>query len=415
MGLLRVLSLGLCLLLVGVGCVSARMSDHESDRLFRSGDYEQAAVHLKQGLKKQGDNGRDVLLYLLDLGLALHSVGKFEESNQIFLKADRVAEIKDYTSLAAEGATLLTSENLKDYKAEDFENVLISTYLAMNYALMGNSEEALVEARRVNRKLYLMVTEGKRKYKQNAFARYLSAILYEADGNFNDAYIDYQNTWKLRPDFPGLGKDLWRCAWQLGMRDKMEEWDEAFLLTKEDHLQAQQLGPRSKKGEVIIFYENGISPVKRPNPSFASLPKFYPRFNPVSFAEVEVNGEVKGVTSPLESIEATAIENLDEKYGGLIVKKIAGVVAKESLAYGIARKTNSPLLGLLARAAFYVSDQADLRSWNLLPKDFQILRVTVDPGTYVVRVKPQGLLPLPEKRVQVGSGKKVFMNFRYTP
>src|SRR6185503_7847510 len=144
------------------------------------------------GVTKQGENGRDLLLYLLDLGLSLHSAGRYEESNQAFLKADKIAEIKDYTSLSTEGATLLTSENIKDYKGEDFEKVLINTYLAMNYALMGDYENALVEARRVNHKLHLMVSEGQRKYKQNAFARYLSAVLYEAEGEWNDAYIDYK-------------------------------------------------------------------------------------------------------------------------------------------------------------------------------------------------------------------------------
>ena len=391
------------------------MSDHESDRLFRSGNYDAAASHLKDGLEQQGENGRDALLYLLDLGLALHSSGKFEESNQVFFKAEKMAEIKDYTSLAAEAATLVVSENSKDYKAEDFENVLISTYLAMNYSLLGDNENALVEARRVNSKLYLMVSEGKRNYKQNAFARYLSAILYEAEGNYNDAYIDYQKTWKLLPTFPGLGKDLWRCAWQLGMSDEQEKWDEQFSLTPEDHKQAKQTGRHSKKGEIIVLYENGISPLKRPNPAFQSLPKFYPRANPVSFAQIEVNDEVKGLTSTLENIEVTAIQNLDDKYGGLIAKKGAGLAVKVGLAYTLAHQTKDPLLGYFAGLLLTEMDKADLRSWNLLPKDLQILRIVEDPGTYVVRARPQGFGALPERRVQVEAGKKVFVNFRYMP
>jgi hypothetical protein len=166
------------------------MSDHESDRLFRVGKYDDAASRLKSGLLSHGEQGRDSLLYLLDIGLSLHSAGKYDESNQAFLKADKIADIKDYTSLSAEAATLFTSDNLKDYKGEDFEKVLINTYLSMNFALMGDFESSLVEARRVNHKLHLMVTEGKRKYKQNAYARYLSAILYEAENNYNDAYGD---------------------------------------------------------------------------------------------------------------------------------------------------------------------------------------------------------------------------------
>lgn len=399
----------------GAGCASARMSDHESDHLFQSGRYEEAAKRLEKGYKDQGEDGKDSLLFLLDLGLALHSAGNYEESNKAFLKADKVAEIKDYTSLSAETATLVASENLKDYKGEDFEKILINTYLAMNYALMGDYENALVEARRVNQKLYRMIHEGGRKYQQNAFARYLSAVIYEADGNYNDAYIDYKNTQALLPELPGLGRDLWRCAWALEMPDQMDRWDETYHLTEEDHRQAKLTGPRSHKGEIIILYENGISPIKRPNPEFRELPKFYPRFNPVRSAWVELNGKSAGQTVVLEDIEATAIRNLDEKYGGLIAKKVAGLAVKTGIAYGIARATDNSTLGILAGYLLMAADQADLRSWNLLPRDLQILRIPVDPGTYQVRVLPGGYGMLPEKTIQVSSGKKVFVNFRYMP
>jgi len=397
------------------GCASARMADAESTRLFRDGKYEEAAEKLKDGLSAQLPNGRDQLLYLFDLGLALHSAGQLEESNKVLLEADKIAEIKDYTSLATETSTLLVGDNIGDYKGEDFENVLINTYLAMNYALIGDNENALVEARRVNRKLYLMVTEGQRKYQQNAFARYLSAVLYEADGNFGDAYIDYKQVRALDPTVPGLGRDLWRMASELRMRDEMENWDREYALTEADHQLARRTLPRAGNAEIIVLYENGISPEKRPNPDWRVLPRFYPRHNPVLFAEVELNGERMGPTFQLHNIEATAIRNLDEKYGGLIAKKVSGVIAKEVLADQIERKTNSPLLGFIARVAFYASDQADLRSWNLLPKDLQLARFVVTPGTYTVRLLPDGADALPEKTVQVTAGKKVFVNFRYMP
>ena len=397
------------------GCSSARMSDYESDRLFRVGKYEEAAARLGGGLKNEGENGRDSLLFLLDIGLSLHSAGKYEESNQAFLKADKLADIKDYTSLSQETATLFTTDNLKTYKGEDFEKVLINTYLAMNFALMGDYENALVEARRVNQKLYLMVSEGKRKYKQNAFTRYLSAILYEANQDYNDAYIDYKNTWKLIPTYSHLGRDLWRCAYLLRMPDEMEQWDQTFKLSDLDHQEALLSAPKSAKGEIIILYENGISPQKRPNPQFSELPQFFPRPNPVMAAEIEVNGQVRGTTLVLENIEATAIQNLDEKYAGMIAKKVAGVVAKEAVGYGVAKATDSPLVGLVAKMFLYASDQADLRSWNLLPRDLQIARIAVNPGTYSVKLKPLGQPALPEKIVQVERGKKRFMQFRYIP
>ncbi len=417
------------------GCVSARMTDRETSRLFRVGQYRGAAARLEKGLQEEGENSRDELLYLLDLGLALHSAGDWEESNRVFLKADQIADIKDYTSLSREAATLLTSDNIQHYKGEDHEKVLINTYLAINFALLGKREEALVEARRVNHKLSLMVSQGKRKYKQNAFARYLSAILYESEGEYNDAYIDYQETWKLRPDFPGLGSDLWRMAYALRMQDHQERWDREFSLTTEQHEQAKKLlrartsGDSSSSsseawGEIIVIYQNGISPIKRPNPQFQMVPKFYPRRNPIRSAEVFVDGASVGRPSVLMDIEKTAMTQLDEKYAGIVARKVAGIVAKEVVSNQVERLTKSEFLGGLTRILLYVSDQADLRSWNLLPRDLQILRVPVSPGLHEVTLKPNSSSQLAgdsgggagfKKVVQVGPSRKVFLSFRSMP
>jgi hypothetical protein len=400
---------------LAVSCVSARMSDHASDRFFRERDYDAAVESLRKGLEEQGDNGRDQLLYLLDLGLTLHTAGRYLESNQVFARADKVAEIKDYTSISTEAGTFLTSENIKDYKGEDFEKVMINAYMAMNYAALGDVENALVEARLVNRKLQLMITEGQRKYKQNAFARYLAGMLYEAERNWDDAYIDYKMTFDLEPDTAGLGLDLWRMAWLRRSADEMERWEKQFSLTAEDKDKAKAAGPRSSKGEIIVIFENGISPIKRPNPSWNSLPHFYPRENPVRRGLVSIGTELRGSTYPVHSIEKTAIENLEENYASMVAKKIGGVVAKEIVANQIEKSTDSPLLGLLAKVIFYATDQADLRSWNLLPKDLQILRVTVEPGVQTVKLEAEGSGEVFEKTVQVRTGGKVFVPFRYIP
>ena len=399
--------------LLQLSCASKRVSDQESDTLFKKGSYTQAAERLGKALEAQGENSKDELHYLLDIGLAYHCAGLYEESNQSLLKADRIADIKDYTSLSKEAATLLVSENIQHYKGEDFEKILIHVYLAMNYALLGATEDALVEARRVNHKLHLMVSQGERKYKQNAFARYLSAILYESEKNYNDAYIDYQKTYELLPTIPQLGRDLWRCAKLLHMPDEMEKWDGIFKLDVQDHKKALELNSKSKKGEIIILYENGISPIKKPHPSFHSIPQFFPRENPVNQAIIRVNGLEMGTPLSFENIEETAIKNLDEKYSSIIGKKLAGIATKEALAYGISQK--SPLLGQLTRMTLYATDQADLRSWNLLPKELQILRIPVEPGTYTIEAQPVGQNPLPSKVIQVSPQKKVFVNFRYIP
>lgn len=405
------------------GCASTRMSDRKPDQLFQEERYDDAAEHLKKGLEDEKD-GDDQLLYLLDVGLSLHSAGKYQESNKYFLEAEKIADIKDYTSLADEAGTLLTSENIKDYKGEDFEKVLINTYLAINFTMLGNEESALVEARKVNRKLNLMITEGKRKYQQSAFARYLSAILYEDEGSYDDAYIDYKRAYELLPDFPLIGRDLWRAAYLADRREDLEKWESRFGPSVRDLESARAMKRRgARQGELIVLYENGISPLKHPNPQFNTLPKFYPRYNPVRSARIEIREQdrttaeasVTTETQILEDIEATAIRNLDEKYGAMIAKKLAGIVAKEVAAKQIENATDSPLAGFLAKIFFYVSDTADIRSWSLLPRDLQLARIPLSPGTYKVRIQPIGSFKSFDREVKIAPGRKSFLNVRYMP
>ena len=118
------------------------------------------------------------------------------------------------------------------------------------------------------------------------------------------------------------------------------------------------------------------------------------------------------ITVALENIEVTAIENLREKYGGMVAKKIGGHVAKYLIADQIGR--NDSLLGLAAYVALLAADQADCRSWQLLPQSLQVARIALDPGSYRLSLHTsRGVLQ--EKMIVLDKKQKVFVNMRFTP
>jgi uncharacterized protein len=413
---MRIIRFFLISALFFTGCASSRMSNTKIDSLFHQGDYAGSAELLRKGLDEETEAGRDGLLYLLDLGIALHQAGNYAESTRVLLRADKLAEIKDYTSLSAEAGTLFTSDNIKQYKAEEFENVLISVYLALNFALEGKMDDALIECRRVNRKLYLLISEGKRKYELSGFASYFSGLLFESRGEWNDAYVSYKQTREILPSYAGIGDDLIRIAKHMKMEDEVRRWKKEY---------PQALNPTAKtksSGQIVVVFQNGHSPKKVPVRNFPSVPEFRVQFNPVSHAFVTVRA-LKGdsaissrETFTFQNIEQDAIRNLKEKWGGLLAKKIAGLAAKETLGNVINAKTGGSGVGDLLKLALYVSDQADVRSWSFLPKDLQLARVFVEPGTYSIKVTPierDGAAV--ERVVQVGAGKTVFTNIRFQP
>ncbi len=387
----------LALLSIGsTACVSARVLDQEADRLFHDRDFTGAAKHLEGEYRKRSEASRasgtefeDELLYLLDWGLSLHQAGEYEASNAVFVLAEKHVWGNDYTSATEEVGTLLTSENTKTYRGEDFEKILIHVYKAMNYALLSKPEEALVEARLVDRKLGDLNRSGEKSYKQNGFARYLSGCLYESQREWDDAYIDYRKTLELLPGQKLIEEDLKRLDSRRGRR-----------------------GP-APETEIIVIYQNGQGPRKVPREDFFSLPRFQSRGDSVRMASVEVDGVDKGTTLMLHDIEDTAIRNLDERIAGMLAKRVAGRVAKVIAANAIERRTNNAAVGALARFILIASDQADLRHWIFLPRDLQVFRMQVAPGRHEVRVKPIGAAALPPQTVEVRAGEKKFVNFRY--
>lgn len=222
-------------------------------------------------------------------------------------------------------------------------------------------------------------------------------------------------------------------AYRENLRDEMGAIETKYALTQEQKDRAKKLVAKDRSAEIIVLFQNGIAPRKGADPTIHSIPKFYPRVNPVSVGQVTVQRSIAqpvGSKAPasvieatplvaqtvvLHDIQSTAMQNLDEKWGGILVKKIAGAVAKEAIGNVVANKTNNPALGAILKLAMHATDQADTRSWQLLPKDLQIARIQVSEGTHTVNLKPVGGVALPEKTVQVKRGQKVFVSFRYIP
>ncbi|MDZ4678660.1 MAG: hypothetical protein SGI74_14275 [Oligoflexia bacterium] len=403
-------ALSLLVLFYLTGCATYPFETKGAQNAFYSGDYVKAAADLEV---KSKEDGKDQVLYLLDRAMALQLMGNFKESEKLFIQVDKLTEVKDYTSVSTEAATLLTSDNIKQYKGEDFEKVLINAFNAINYVLENNYEDALVECRVVNHKLQKYVQEAKLNYEQNPFARYLSAIIWEASGKIDDAYIDYKKTFELTPDFPYLKNDLIKWAKRMGRTEDLKKWEEKYgkdvvvLSSKEE----------KKLGEVILLYQQGKSAVKRPHPNSHRFPKFYSRGSTTQQARIDIlTAENKTeLSQKIYSVSDVAIKTLDEAYAGIVAKRVAGVVAKEVVADQIRQKNE--LLGAVAWISMHVIDQADLRHWSTLPETIQIARLHVAPGTHTIKVvgldasgNPSGEETSVE--VNVAAGKKAFINWR---
>lgn len=399
----KLLGIGLVLPAL-VACANQSLSSDYRNNL-RDGRPSEAAHIIKDQAFKDGDNQ---ILYLFEYGTAEQMARDYEESNKALLQAEDLTEIKDYHSVSRIAGSLLLNEGMVQYKGDDYEKVLLNGMLAINYLMMGKLEEAQVETRKLNDKLYKYRYEGKKNYQQNPFAFYLSALIWEANRDWDSAYIDYKKAYELNPHIGYLKEDLIRSAIAARRGEDLEDWRKKFPGIKPADLK--------NNGEVVLIYQQGWGPTKKPHPNFSRIPKLYPNYSRTVKARLEVEGGPSELSQQIVDITDIAIKQLDEQYAELIAMRVAGIGTKAVVADQIRQRNQA--LGQLAWIASNMMDKADLRQWISLPSSFQIAKLRLKPGHYKVRVvgldssgQPTGEL-MEWTDIQVEAKRKTFLNWR---
>ncbi len=366
--------------LLFTSCAGYNSATRKGFNAFEARDFTTAEAVYSPGADQ---DSKDQLVYLFDRGTVRYTAGQYEMSIKDFLLADRLSEIKDYTAIGTEIASVFVNDQISQYKGEEFEHVITSVYLALNFAAMGKDEEAAVAARQVNRKLERLRDEGKRQYHLNAFAQYLAGLLFERQKNWNFAYVDYKKTLQLAPHFSRIKMDLVRGALWVDSSSDLHKWRKTLGVSDEDVKEARR--EMKQTGGIVLLYQNGFAPEKVPHHAWHELPEYRTRFNRHRAARLYLNGAEVARTELLFDVEQAAIENLNQKYAGYIAKRIAGVAAREVLGHELDKQKQG--LGSLVKIAMYAASQADLRAWSTLPKDFQAARVQVAPGKYQASIR----------------------------
>lgn len=279
----------LLILPLAAGCAtySAKMVDLRPD--LAAGEYERALETVEKGT-----GAKDQLLLFLERGMILHYADRWRESNVAFQQAEDLADDL-YTKSISEGAfSLFSNDNAISYRARPFEMAMVPYYKALNYVYLRDREGALVEGRRASLLLagYVDATlEGVReedrgdleRIRNNAFLLLFSGMLYDWDGELNDAFVAYRNAanaFQQSYDLldtevpPCLAGDLARVSGRLGFDAELEELrratpvvfgDEeaeaaadggAVRSTRADFAGAARWKPGH--GEVALFLESGF-------------------------------------------------------------------------------------------------------------------------------------------------------------
>ena len=205
----RLTALAIFLLLV-TGCAGGRLKD--ARKAFINDGDPQAAL---QVLDRDDPNGRSALLFSMEKGLLLHEAGRFQESINELRKASALMKIQDTISVSQQVSSLVINDWMTEYKGEYSERMWVHTYLMINYLLVNQFEDALVEAKQA-----LGVFDAYPEALSEAyFSMALIGLCYEMLDEFNDAYIVYKRLAKMMPDPAPVGDALLKMGRLAGIDD----------------------------------------------------------------------------------------------------------------------------------------------------------------------------------------------------
>ncbi len=344
------------------------------------GQYQAALQELKALADKPG---KDQLVHVLDYALALQINNQIEESNKYFLLADQLVNDNDYYSISKITSSVLLNEEMLQYKGDLYEKLLINAMLMINFSVLGKQESALVEAKKALNKIESLKIDYRIKQSFLPFIYYLNAIMWEANKEWDDAYIDYMNAYKANSEtsFFDLQYQLYKTAQLSGREQAAKKWQNTF---KSINNEIPTVPQRNKQAEIIVIYQHGWGPRKYPSRRDVIVPVLKRSISQhqQGFLVVEsANKQMK--TQTVMDVETASIKALEIQMAPLIAKRIAAIASKKVLSHQVYKKDAG--LGVLTDLILSVSERADLRQWSLLPQSIQVARVSVPPGEHTIK------------------------------
>ncbi|MDR1418880.1 MAG: hypothetical protein LBI86_00730 [Treponema sp.] len=378
-------------------CATASFSG--VDGRVTKGDFPEGVQELEKG-KDRLYRVQDTVLYYLDKGLITHYAGLYGDSSALLEDGERAIEAAYTKSVTALAGSYLINDTVLEYPGEDYEDVYINTFNALNYYHRGAMEDAMVEIRRMNEKVQflaskygIVISELQKKaleentavppdyesadFSDSALARYLGMLFHRAAGHADDARIDYEHLRTAFANAPGV--------YTFPPPSSLEgELDVPDGMARLNVIAFSGLSPVKKEETLRI-------PVSLSNYVKIALPVLSPRNSLVAAVDIAVDGGKTMSLELLEDIDAVARETFKNKRTFIYFKTIIRAVTKGAASAALdagseASEGNAALvfgvLGLANKVFAEVTEKADLRISRYFPARAWVGGLNLAPGSY---------------------------------
>jgi hypothetical protein len=313
----------------------------------------------------------------MEKGVILFDLEAYEESTQVLLKASRLIKEQDIVSISDQSSAVLINDKVMTYKGEYSEKLWVHTFLMMNFLLQYNYESALVEAKQALE----VYDEYPDSLKDDNFTRALIALCFENMNLPDDARIEY---------------------------NKLAEATGRKNLMPEPILQG--------KGELILFIGQGRVPRKFsidtviPPSTRISIPRYADSSSPVPVM-IRSDGRERTALQITTDLGDVARKSLNDRAAQYLTRQALRAGVKESIARKVGDKNE--FAEILVRAVLFLSEEADLRSWETLPGGLILVRMILDSGIQDLEVSSEYSETVYLYGIDIPEGKRLYRALRF--
>jgi hypothetical protein len=376
------------------------------DQLVEEENFSRSADTLEER-SKTIYRGKDLVLYYLDKGMLTHYAGNYEDSSTLLENGEKAIEANFAVSISQEIGTVLLNDRTREYDGEDYEDIYLNAFNALNYYHRNNMDEALVEIRRMNNKLRdlsvkygLLMTnvqklaldnnttippnpEATVRFSDSALCRYLGMLFYRGAGFMDDARIDQRQLQVAMADAPAVYANPVPSSVQ----------DELAIPSGMARLNVIGFAGRSPvKTEEVIRIPLGYNWIK------IALPVMTPRRSQVTVIEVVMDSGERFTLELLEDISAVVRATFGRKKNLIYTKSVirASVKGITAAAFSAAAESSSDnaglfsLLSLGTQVLAEAGERADLRVARYFPGKAYVGGINLNPGLYSFSVNFYG-------------------------
>jgi len=414
----KTIRIGFLTSIILLSCATSPGAFREIDHAVLRSDYSQAinAIVRSQSESITLYDERNAISLFLDKGLLEYYAGNHAASSADLENAERLIG-EAYTKSVTQGfLSYIINDNLRDYPGEDFEDIYLNIFNALNYYNRGSVEGALVEIRKLSGssgKLSMLqrkydyedpatgaglqdltyretgVSDMPRalpvNFSNSALARFLGALFFQTDGNYDATRIE-------------------RGQLEQAFAENRSLYYNPIPKAAQD---AFNVPPESARLNIICF--TGLSPVKEEKRvthylpfqhpilqvAYFKLPGLKKRASLISRIEVIVEGAA-GIAGGfnmelLEDMGAVIEETFKARYSNILIKTYIRTILKYAVADIAAMETikkSGEFAGLsvatAARIGADATESADIRMSRFLPDKAYIGGINLDPGVYSV-------------------------------